>query len=432
MDDKVVIEHFLFMSPVITERADGVSATIRGITLKGPVTRNKNLYTPSMKAIIASGLIGKPIVFGFITDHINPEDFPEHDIVAFLGNFRAIAAKYTIGHITEAWYDASADLIRYVGSIRNTVDNPDVVERVAAKDLVFTSIGGIGNRSAIIHPQYGAVKQVMSCETTHMAFVAIPGDATSQIQSVVIQESLDLKHSDVETITEVLKPEEIKALQDELEQAKQDKIDAETKLKTEKEARELLEASSPKDVQTLLAEIKDIQKKKDELADKLGLSEDERKKLEALNKDAPTAEQVQTLVDSVKDVDLLRAEVKEYKDDKDADTAAKKFILLAEVIDLVGYKDDDDKAAKTEQFGKFESDALQAIKDETTAKRKKYDEDLDILRRQQSSGGAVKLGSTGYIAPGSLQAQYKDLDETQKNRLWELWVNDTVGKMLTK
>jgi len=431
MSDNVVIEQFVFMSPVITERADGSSATIRGVTLHGPVTRNKNYYTPEIKTIIANGLIGKPFVFGYQTDHINPEDFPGHDIVSFLASFKVIAAKYTVGHISEAWYDFKADLIRYKAEIRNTVDNPDVVERAAAKDLVFTSIGGVGRRVVVNHPLHGMVKQVMTCETTHMAFVAIPGDASSQINSVVIQESFDLKDLDVDIITEQLTPEQIKKMQDDLKKAEDDKKVLSEKLKAESDARKALEQSSPKDVQTLLDELKQIQEEKDRISKQLKLTEDEKKELENSSKAGPTREQLDALESKVSDVETLRSEIKQYKEDKLRDAEIRKSALLADVIELVGYKDAAEKADKTKQFGAFTEEVLRAMKLETETKRKEYDDQMAALRRQQSSRGSIRL-ENDYEPENSLRNQYKELNTREKDRLWEIWVNDTLSKMVKR
>lgn len=455
------IHYYEFMSPFISERASGTEAVIEGITLRGPVTRNMNLYTPRIKREIAKGLIGQPILFGAPRDHVEPN--PEHDIYMALSQFKVLAAKYIVGHITEAYYNSKADAIFYKGTIRNTTTNPDVVDLVLGEDLKYTSIGGIGKRMPMISPHYGAVNEVVNITVTHMSFVAIPGDPDSYITKAFIKESFD--PTNLEEVKMILEnagsgeegqntggngsetaeekvAREAKEAADKIvadkvaaDKAAADKKAADKKAADKKAADDARAAAAKGDsaevYKGLLDQITDIRQQRNALAKKLGLSEQERKALEdesELRSKVPTKEQLDALEKKLGDVESMRSEIARFKKIEEARIDAAHLVLVEETVALMKFDTDTDKVAKIEELKALDDNSLTTLKTNIKAESDRLQKELAVAKKNLSTGRVTLFGTrTG--GETDFQMQYKELTELEKNSLWELWVRDSIEKV---
>jgi len=449
MPDDIKLEIIELISPIISESVTGKTAIVKGITLKGPITRNRNYYPAKIKKIIAERMVGKPFLFGAPMDHVNPS--PDQDIRNFYVEFRMKAAKFIVGHITEAAYDPRIDAIRFEGTARNTLVNPNFIELLVSKDVGYVSIGGVGERVTINHPKYGIVKQVVDVDVTHTSYVAIPGDPDSRINTVIIEESFDPKN--IDEVKAILNEDVNSDVTDNGNSANdqnpndnagtQPNTDPLNDHDNDKEGVKGVKGVKGDDVKkddsqpnnsitnALLKRLQEIEKQRDELAKKLGLSEEERERLkqeaEKLAK-TPTLEDLQILEAQIKDVEEMRSEIKKFKEERKKQLQKFHEDKVLEVLSLMNIDDEDSRTAKFEQLVKLPDSALDTMKETLEEENMKIEEMMKNAQKNRPSG-RITLGNQPRNRHVNFEEQYKTLTAEQKDQLWEIWRQDTLRRM---
>jgi len=138
----------------------------KGVAITKGITMNNRIYTVEVLKEIASQLSGLPIMYG--------TKFTADGLVHDKDTAKAV------GQVVDAWFNPQKKRVEFIGKVMNTVEVPDIRQKIKEGIIRFFSIGGKGTLE-----EMGEYRKVKDIILTHLSLVAIPGDPNAKLIDII-------------------------------------------------------------------------------------------------------------------------------------------------------------------------------------------------------------------------------------------------------